>query len=114
MLRKLQLLESSRVVEKFEILDFKQGESFYFLRIKAILKNGNELRIKEYVSENEYSYSYHWQDNEGRLITRWDNSPHHKHLNTFPHHRHTPDIEESRETNIEEVLKVIEEKLKEG
>nr|MDO8080361.1 DUF6516 family protein [Candidatus Freyarchaeota archaeon] len=41
-------------------------------------------------------------------------SPPHKHLSTFPHHKHTPDIEESRETNIEEVLKVVEEKLKEG
>jgi len=67
MLKKLRLLESSRVVEKFEILDFKQGEGFYFLRIKAILKNGNKRRIKEYVSENDYSYSYHWQDNEGSL-----------------------------------------------
>ena len=114
MLRRLQLLESSSVIEKFDILDFKQGEGFCFLKIKAILKNGNELHIREYVSENEYSYSYQWQDSEGRLITRWDNSPHYRHLNTFPHHKHTPDIEESRETNIEEVLKVIEERLKES
>ena len=35
-----------------------------------------------------------------------------KHLKTFPHHKHTPKIEESKEMSMEDVLRVIEEKLK--
>jgi hypothetical protein len=35
-----------------------------------------------------------------------------KHIKTFPHHKHTPKIEESEDVGLEEVLKVIEVKLK--
>ena len=56
--------------------------------------------------------SYHWQDEKGRLRIRWDNSPHHKHIKTFPHHKHTPKIVESNELSLDDVLIVIEEKLK--
>ncbi|MFB0561936.1 MAG: DUF6516 family protein [Candidatus Lokiarchaeia archaeon] len=91
MLRTLELLKSSRVIEKFEVLDFKQGEDFYYLKIKAILKRGNELHIREYVSEKKYLYSFHWQDGEERLIIRWDTSPHYRHLRTSPHQAYTRD-----------------------
>jgi len=53
---------------------------------------------------------------KSKLIKGYDildfNSPHHKHIKTFPHHKHTPKIEESKEVSLEEVLGVIEEKLK--
>jgi hypothetical protein len=69
--------------------------------------------MREYVSEIDYLYSYHWQDENGSLRIRWDNSPHHRHITTFPHHKHTtPKIEESKEIGLEDVLSVIEEKLK--
>ncbi|MCD6471556.1 hypothetical protein J7K55_00280 [Candidatus Aerophobetes bacterium] len=42
---------------------------------------------------------------------KWDNSPHHQHIKTFPHHKHTPKIEESEEISLEDILKLIEEKL---
>ncbi|MEX2704394.1 MAG: DUF6516 family protein [Candidatus Freyrarchaeum guaymaensis] len=112
MLKTLELLSSHRLIKKSELLDFKQGEEFYYLRIKAILTDGSELHIREYVSKTKYLYSYHWQDNKGKLIIRWDNSPHHKHLKTFPHHKHTPHLEESTETSLEEVLKIIEKRTR--
>ena len=34
MLRELESLEKSRIVAKYEILDFKGGEDFYFLKLK--------------------------------------------------------------------------------
>lgn len=34
------------------------------------------------------TYSYHWADTEGRLIRRWDNTPHFPNLPGFPHHVH--------------------------
>ncbi len=87
MLRELELLEGSPVVRKYEILDYKEGRDFYFLKIKAELMDGSVLYIREFVSENEYSYSFQWQKN-GNLLIRWDNAPHHRHLETFPHHKH--------------------------
>ena len=72
------------------------------------------LFIKEYISSTEHLYSYHWQKENGDLIIRWDNSPHHKSLITFPHHKHSPDLEESYETTFKDVIKVIKKIMKKG
>ncbi|OFV66964.1 MAG: hypothetical protein SBU_000257 [Candidatus Syntrophoarchaeum butanivorans] len=64
------------------------------------------------MSEIEFIYSYHWQDENRKLRIRWDNAPHHKHLKTFPHHKHTPEIEESEEMSFQDVIKVVEDKIK--
>jgi len=111
MLKTLELLEH-KLIKSYEILDFKQGKDFYFLKIKAVLIDNSELHVREYASEKEYLYSYHWQDEKGSLRIRWDNSPHHKRIKTFPHHKHTPKIEESKEMGLEDVLRVIEKELK--
>jgi hypothetical protein len=37
MLKTLELLKS-KLVKSYELLDFKQGEDFYFLKLKAILE----------------------------------------------------------------------------
>ena len=111
MLKTLESLKH-KLIKSYEILDFKRGEDFYFVKIKGILVDNSELHIREYVSENDYLYSYHWQDEKGSLRIRWDNSPHYKHIKTFPHHKHTPQIEESQEMCLDDALRVIEEKLK--
>jgi hypothetical protein len=36
-------------------------------------------------------YSYHWQDAEGRLLWRWDDVNHYRHLPYTPHHVHLSD-----------------------
>ena len=110
--RTLELLKKSPAVRSYEVLDFKRGENFYFLKVKAKLVDESELYIREFVSENEFIYSYHWQDENGRLKIRWDNAPHHKHLKTFPHHKHTHELEESEEIGFQDVIKVIERKIK--
>ena len=110
----LELLDKSKIIKGYDVLDFKQGEDFYFLRIKAILTDSSELYVREYISNEDYLYSYHWQNENGDLRIRWDNSPHHKRIKIFPHHKHTPKIEEFREVSFESVLKLIEEKLKIG
>jgi len=111
MLKTLELLNRSSVVKDYDILDFKKGEGFYFLKIKAKLVDGSELYIREFVSENEFIYSYHWQDENGKLRVRWDNAPHHKNIKTFPHHKHTPEVKESEEIGFEDIIKVIENKI---
>lgn len=52
------------------------------------------LEFSEYVARDQDSelqvlvYSYHWESQEGALITRWDNTPHFLDLPGFPHHFH--------------------------
>jgi len=45
------------LIKSFEILDFKSGESFYFLKVKAVLIDDSLLHIKEYSSLDGYFYS---------------------------------------------------------
>ena len=106
-------LESLRnkIIQGYEVLDFKSGENFYFLRVKAEIIDGSKLHIREYVSREESLYSYHWQNEDGSLRVRWDNSPHHKGLRTFPHHKHVPELEESEEVSLEDVIAAIKERL---
>jgi len=111
MIEALELLENSSIIKDYEILDYKQGDDFYFIKIKAVLIDNSELYIREYISENEYLYSYHWQNESGEMIIRWDNSPHHKNLKSFPHHKHVPDVTESQEIGLRDVLKYIEDLL---
>jgi len=92
----------------------RRGRDFYFLKIKAELMDGSVLYIREFVSDEEYSYSFQWQKN-GNLLIRWDNAPHHRHLETFPHHKHVgskDNIQPSKEVSLEDVLKTIERELK--
>jgi hypothetical protein len=60
------LLKSSALIKDYEILDFKKGSEFYFLKAKATFTDDSELYMREFVSQNEYLYSYHWQDEKGR------------------------------------------------
>lgn len=53
---------------------------------------GFELHISEYaVTEptvTRLKYRYHLQASDGRLVSRWDNAPHHLQISSFPDHRH--------------------------
>jgi hypothetical protein len=103
------LLSKSRIVSSYEVQDFRQGNGFYFLKVRAILHNNTLLYIRQYVSDEEYSYSYHWQNENGLLIIRWDNAPHHKQIQTYPHHKHLgEEILASDEITLEYVLEYIE------
>lgn len=100
------------LIKSFEILDFKSGDNFYFLKIRAVIIDGSLLHIKEYSSLDSYFYSYHWQGCDGSLRIRWDNSPHHRDLGTFPDHKHAPQLEESKEMCLAEALEEIRQILK--
>jgi len=51
-----------------------------------------ELHVAEYVvtapTLTRPKYRYHLQTSDGRLVSRWDNAPHHRGVPTFPSHRH--------------------------
>ncbi len=64
------------------------------------------------MSEDEYNYSFHWQDINNNLIIRWDNSPHHKEISTYPHHKHIRGTTEpSKEISLKEVMVYIEKQI---
>jgi len=107
-LKILELLNKSRIVDSYEIQDFRQGSDFYYIKVRAGLHNKTFLYIRQYVSNDEYSYSFHWQDENGLLIIRWDNAPHHKQIQTYPHHKHLGEkILASDEMTLEGVLEYI-------
>ncbi len=90
-----------------EVIGVKKG----FIRFIIELRDGSELHVFEYVDSylHKIDYSYHWQDKEKRLITRWDNAPHHPEIKTFPHHVHEEEeIKPSQEPTFVEILKKLE------
>lgn len=85
-----------------------------FIRFVAKLRDDSELHVFEYVdsSLHRIDYSYHWQNKEKILITRWDNAPHHPEIKTSPHHVHEgDDIKPSDEPTFVEILKKIGERM---
>ncbi len=108
----LKLLNESKIVHNYDIYDYKQGSNFYYMKAIAILIDGTFLYIRKYYSEVEYNYSYHWQKENGELIIRWDNSPHHKNIETYPHHKHIGNsVQLSKEITLKDVMQYISKKL---
>ena len=107
-----KLLDSSPVIQAYRILDFKAWKTGSYIKIEMAIQDDTFLYVREYNDAKDRNYSYHWQDNAGELILRWDNSPHHRHLKTFPHHKHKKgSVVESFEISLEEVLAYIEKYL---
>lgn len=101
--------EFSGIITAYSVFEYKRYGSATALVAKVEFKDSSSLHIRDYLFiEGKRKYSYHWQDAQGRLISRWDNSPHHRELSTFPHHRHLPEeVATSRERTIKDVLVVI-------
>ncbi len=113
----LNCLSRFSFIKKFEILKFRYFEDGFYIKIKVELKNKTQLYITEYSDSKTREYSYHWQGLDGKLIIRWDNSPHHKNIKTYPHHKHLENkILESYEiecyTILEEIGKMLKSKKK--
>jgi hypothetical protein len=101
-------------VLKFRLIKEIIGVSRGFIRFALELRDGTELHVFENVDSclHKIDYSYHWQNNEKKLIQRWDNAPHHVEIKTFPHHLHNgEDILPSKEPAFVEVLETIGERI---
>ncbi|MDA8105711.1 MAG: DUF6516 family protein [Nitrospiraceae bacterium] len=99
----------AKIIVGYKVVEYRRYGSATSLVAKIEFKDGSSLSVKDYLFLNgKRKYSYHWQDSQGNLISRWDDSPHHKKVSTFPHHRHLPDeIVASKERTIKDVLKII-------
>ena len=103
-------LDNASLVDSYIINDFRKSESAFYLNIKVNFVDNSELHIREYVDSNHRKYAFHWQNQLGDLITRWDNAPHFQELATFPHHKHlaSGQVIESADVSIEEVMEFIQ------
>lgn len=73
---------------RFEEIDVNEC----YVRGILTLTGGFGLHIAEYVVTEPVltrpKYRYHLQTSAGKLVSRWDNAPHHPTVSTFPDHRH--------------------------
>ena len=101
------LLEKYKsIISSYRLISYDQEIDSYRIKTQIAFTNGSMLFVKEYIFRDaERKYSFHWSDNTGKTLCRWDNSPHWANVSTFPHHKHVSDhVVESRETTLEEVL----------
>jgi len=85
------------------------------LRVILYLKDGTNLRVAEqWAGKVLKRYSYYWLNSANELKVGWDNAPHHTQMESFPHHKHVGqrgNLQLSRETSLEEVMRVIQRKI---
>jgi len=80
------------------------------LRIRIRFKLGHLLEINEAVVVVDdrivpLDYRYHCQDDQNRLIFRYDSTPHFPGMVNFPHHKHlTDEVIASGKPDIEQVV----------
>lgn len=72
-----EILASDRVNVRIRVR-FRQG--FLLELNEAIISAGTTIR--------HLDYRYHFQDKQGQLIFRYDNTPHFPDLEKFPQHKH--------------------------
>ncbi len=108
-----QLLQSSIIIS-YQIVRREIGPIDGKLRLKATLKDGGFMELFEYVTESNgviqtAKYSFHWQNEVGKLKKRWDNAPHFPNLPNPPHHVHLEDGTVHEMFTIPNMLYVIEQ-----
>jgi len=87
----VEQLRDSGVFSNIKVLELIDEEGVKVIKIKAEVSDGTLLYIHESSRATGYKYSYQWQENDGKIIKRWDNSPHWKSISTFPYHKHVGD-----------------------
>lgn len=88
----------TKVKMKFELID----DSILCL---------SEVTIQE---SQWFEYGYQWMNIDNELIIRWDNTPHHSHIETFPFHQHissNENVHSSEPMTLQKVFMHIQTKI---
>lgn len=92
--REIEKLEDYGYTESVEIKEEIRAIKQAIVNVRIVFLNGSELHIKEYIDARykieRVSYAYHYQDNDGNCIFRYDNAVHKPALG-FMEHKHTKD-----------------------
>ena len=115
-----QMFLLSPVVLSLQVREREERLQEGFIRLRAVLANGDLLEAFEFVvttsdSIQTVTYRIHWQQRDGQLKRRWDNAPHHSDVSTFPHHVHlgpAEHVEPSEPMTILQVLALVEEDIR--
>jgi len=61
--------------------------------------------VKDTDIREKIKYRYHYMNENRKMIFRYDNAPHHRHVGRFPHHKHISDsVKESSEPDLKNIL----------
>lgn len=92
---------------------FGPGEGTAYLKGHVTIIDSSILEIAIFAIESRGSlsidkYRLHYMNNAGQMLFRYDNSPHHREIDTHPHHKHTPDkIVSSKMPALKDILNEI-------
>jgi len=113
------LIDTEACIQGASMAYDKRTPHIGFLRGSLYFSDGSVLHLREYVrvqnTVERYMYVYPYQDREGILVFRYDNSPHFPHLSTFPHHKHDGSeakVINSTQPHLKRVLEEIRPLLK--
>ena len=114
------ILKFSDIIRNYEILSYNSDYDKVFFDANIFFINNSILACKDVMIflENDLvkrKYSFHWMDNNHKLLVRWDNANHHKNIITYPFHKHIGKeniIEPANEISLFEVLSYISQILK--
>ncbi|MFB2976807.1 DUF6516 family protein [Microseira sp. BLCC-F43] len=110
-----EVIEACTVVQSFNLIPEKRGDSEGFIRGVINLTDGSILYLREFVnveiSINREMYSYQYMDASKSLIFRYDNLEHHKKLNlpNYPHHKHDGSEDNVISSNAPMLAEVLNE-----
>lgn len=114
----INLMSKFKSIDFYEINHEKRGLYEGFIRAKVMFIDQSYLHIREFVDVefiiDRKMYSYQYMTPENNLISRYDNTEHHRKLNlpNFPHHkhdRHENNVINSHAPFTEDVLEEITE-----
>lgn len=108
------LLLNNTLISHYQIVREYEGLEKSYIRARLVLTDGSLLEFAEYIETHAGNvkitdYSFHWMDEEGNQICRWNNTPHYPRLKNFPHHVHVgkEKVVSGKPVNIFDVLEEI-------
>lgn len=114
-LETILLGRSDITIESLRTEATPEGASF---RAEVRFFDGSWLSISELLEQvsrgtsNRLYYRFHYRAAEGELVFRYDNRPHHPHLDSYPHHKHIGrQVIESNPPDLTDILAEIDEIL---
>ena len=111
----LQLVEDHPSVESHTLRFEKRTEHTGYIRRELVFRDAKVLHIREFVDLDapfpRLLYAYQFMSPADTMLFRYDNSGHHKGVDTFPHHKHVAGdkaIEASSAPTLKAVLDEVD------
>lgn len=97
-----------------------RGDVALYIKGEIIFIDRSEFHFKEYFiaipSLKKLAYSYHYQNQNKKLIFRYDNADHYREIETHPYHKHIDNAvlcSENMELKkvLDEIIKIVRQSL---